>query len=232
MQEDINKVIYEVQSSISSVLEVSTVQTLDQYENHVSDVQAEFIPALDDFDQLQPGPCKDMAEYILNYTTLFTGFEASNCASNYDIRVGAEISIATAALAQVDDLYGQVQTVVVKSFIGQNAFLTPEDIKDTITEIYNLIQEKWTSSKPEMEQIKNNLAAVIAGHNEELGNCHDNILQNAITYYALFRSNVQTCRDFEQTSQKFGSPRNYRDEFDAAFAKAKPFVWKTNIVPK
>lgn len=221
---------------MSSVLDKSTAETLHQYEDHVEDVQAEYVPILEVFQTLRPGDCRDIAESILNQTTTLTGFAASNCANNYDNRVRTEINIANRAFVRFDDLYSQVLTIVAKSFIGQNVFLTAEKIEENLSEIYELVQGRWNGSKPELEAVRRNLAAAIAEQNAELGRCHNSNLQNAILFYGMFRSSVQTCLDFDNTQEPFGqvamagrSVAPYIEQlqqFEAALAKAETFEWK------
>lgn len=224
-----------MQTAVSSVLESSTDVTLKQFETHVDDIEAEYVPHLAAFEALKPGTCRDQAEMILNSTTTFTGFSAANCATTYDQRVSAEIEAANRAKTRFDDLFNQVQSVVVKSFSGLNNFLSPEAIEDRITEMYDFINKQWTESKPDLDAIRRNLEAAIKDRNTELGNCHNVILTQASTMFGMFRSNVQTCADFDNTAPAAMSfragatnePFRYiLEDFEAEMAKATPYEWK------
>lgn len=230
LQLEINNVINEMQTLVSDILKTSTAETLTQYQTHITAVQAEYVPMLGLFNSLTPGTCRSQAESILNTTTTFTGYDASNCANVYDQRVRNELATANRALVRFDDIYSQVQTIVVKAFIAQNAFLTPEDIRDEITNIYGVVQGRWSVSKPEMEAVKRALQTNIAQQNVVLGNCHNNVLSNAVTMFGMFRSMVQTCADFENTAPAaFSSKMSHSDiyeEFQAFIAQRVPFVWE------
>lgn len=235
LQEDINIAIQEVQTAVSTVLKSSTGVTLEQYEDHINAVQAEYEPYLERLQGLKAGDCKNDAEFVLNRTTTNTGYRASNCASEYDTRVKNQVDIATRALVRFDDIYSQVQSIVVKAFIGQNAFLTPEDIKLKIVEIYEIVSGRWEDSKPEVEAIKRNLASGIAAQNVELGNCHKVNLDYAKRYYEIFREDVNTCTIFDNTPNPFGlfaksSKAGYVSriaEIKAMFEKDVPYVWQS-----
>lgn len=236
LQDDINLAIHEVQVAVSTVLGSSTKQTLEQYESHFADIEREYVPMLAAFDDLKPTPCKTQAETILNSTTTLTGFDASNCASSYNGRVKEEIAAANRQMARFDELYNQVQSVVVQAFMGRNSFLTPEAIEDKITEIYELIDGRWTAAKPEMEAVRRNLAAAIKDQNIELDSCHTVILNRAILLFGIYESNILTCERFDNTPSSMAMSNRavadsepYRyilDEFEAEVAKMKPYVWK------
>lgn len=229
MQDEINALVNEMQTLVSNILESSTSETLTQYYTHITAIQAEYVPMLESFNALAPGDCKTNAETMLNSTTQFTGFDTSNCANVYNQRVKLEIDNANKALVRFDDLYSQVQTIVVKGFIAQNAFLTPEQIVEDITYIYNAVQARWAISKPELEGVKNNLQSVIADQNRILGNCHNTVLSSAQIMFGYFRSAVQTCRDFNNTPNPLNAKAtlaNALHEFEEFVANRPQFVWE------
>lgn len=220
---------------MSSVLKKSTSDTLKQYEDHIFEVQAEYVPHLEKFQALKPGECKDDAEYTLNRTASLSGYRIGNCATFYDNSVQPDIAIANRALARFDDLYGQVQSIVVKSFIGRNSFVDPESIQDRITEIYDIVKGRWDGSKPEIEAVRRNLASAIAAHNAQLDVCHENSLAFAQTYFGMFRELVDECAIFDNTPNPFGmSPKSKskksttfdRANFEAAIDSESEFEWK------
>jgi uncharacterized protein YfbU (UPF0304 family) len=236
LQDDINRVIYEVQTAVSTVLQNSTKETLKQYEDLVNEVQAAFLPTLEQFNVLKPSLCRNSAERILNDTTEFTGFDASNCANFYDIRVRSDIAAANDALQNFDNLYSQVQTIVVKAFIAQNHFVDPEAIEDTITAVFNVVDGRWIAAKPEIEEVRRNLGSAITKQNVELGSCHGKILEDVNWSYSRFSRMVQTCTDFDNTenplAQKSRMTRSVdsyitqMEEFEAELAKRKHYEWQ------
>lgn len=229
MQTEINGLVNEMQTLVSNILESSTSETLTQYYTHIVAIQAEYVPMLEAFNALAPGECRTNAETMLNSTTQFTGFETSNCASVYNQRVKLEIDNANKALVRFDDLYSQVQTIVVKGFIAQNAFLTPEQIVDDITYIYEAVQARWAISKPELEAVKNTLQTVIADQNRILGNCHNSVQNFAQVMFGMFRSSVQTCSDYNNTPSSLNAKAalvSALQEFKDYVASRPKFVWE------
>lgn len=232
LQGDINEAIRGVIAAVSEVLEKSTSVTLQQYEDHVNEIDELYAPSIEAFERLSPGSCRNSAETQLNATTEFTGFKASNCANQYNNRVKTEVSNANNALIRFDDIYSQVQSIVIKAFVGQNVFLTPEAIEDKIKEIFEIVQKKWEESSPEVESIKKNLADRIGNQNAELGKCHGEILTEAIDEHARFKRMVGTCNDFELSENsvdRFDSTVALHEillqEFLAEHAKLKVYEW-------
>jgi hypothetical protein len=229
LQGEINEAILEVQTAVSSVLRVSSSETLDQYESHVNSVQAEYRPMVEALEGLPRSQCRDNAEFLLDFTVRMTGFEASNCAATYNTHVSNAIDIANKALVKIDDVYNQVQTIVVKSFVAQNAFVTPEDVNKTIIEMTELVEGRWESTRPEIQGVKLTLENSVADQNRQLGNCHAGALKFAIDAYALFSQNVQTCIDFNNIQNPMGrsarQTRDYRAELEALAANFKPYEW-------
>lgn len=232
-QEEINFAIGEGISAVSHVLSDSTDKTLNQYEGHVDRVEAMYFPSLEKFQQLELGSCRTSAERILNTTTEFTGFSASNCANQYNNRVKVEIDKANKALSAFDDIYSQVQSIVVKSFVGRNVLLNPEDIEDRIKDMFELISGKWEASKPEIASLRRNLEEAISNQNEELGKCHNAVEEDANAEFQRFARMVQTCDDFEnsRSSDRLGrasaSFEQQLEDFFAEHAKLKLYEWTT-----
>lgn len=233
-QNEIDSAIYEAITAVSIVLEHSTTETLGQYESHVDRVEELFSPALEVFQELSPGTCRNTAERILNETTFFTGFSASNCANQYNKRVTEEINRANIALNGFDDIYSQVQSIAVKAFVKQNLFLTPEDILERLEHVYDHLRSQWEASRPEISTLRHNLKAAINTQNVELGNCHNLIEEDASGEYQRFSRMVQTCYDFEnsRTADSFAASSAFiasytqqLEEFLAEHSKLKLYEW-------
>lgn len=231
LQTEINEAIQGVQTAVSSVLKVSTARTLKQYQEHVSAVEAEYLPHLEAFEQLRPGECKESAENILNSVIRFTGFDASNCAEDYDRNVRVKLANASDCLIDFDEAVSQVQLIVVKAFVGRNTFVSPEDIQDRFSEVYKIARRIFADTKIDSDGLVRNLASSIAVQNNELENCHDSILQTASGQFSWFRSMVTTCARFE-SSQPRMMGRSVQphvqllEEFREQFAKLKYYEWK------
>jgi hypothetical protein len=238
LQTDIDKTIEEVQTAVSSVLKESADNTLRLYETHVSDVEEIYVPMLDGFKVLKPGDCRNDAEDVLNRTTTNTGYRASNCASTYDNRIQSAINLARNSLTDFGGLYSQVQSIVMKSFIGRNSFIEPETIKDKIVEIYELVKDKWEISRPEVEMVKSSLSSAIAVQFDELTKCHAANLNYAKTFFGMFAETVQICIDFDNTPNPFAASKSRASrsvvapssrkhaEFLQALEKQKLFEWQ------
>lgn len=235
LQNDINQSMQEASTLVTSVLAKSTSETLQQHEDHVNAVEGLYVPVLDAFHSLSDSDCKNMAESILNSTTTFTGFDGSICASAYNTQIGARIDAANSELAEVDGMYGPVQSIVVKSFSGKNAFSTPEIIQETIQEMYDLVKFKWSSSSSGLDAIRASLSSNIADINKALANCHSQIILDVSPQFAYFRRMVQTCTEFDNTRDPFDlsgrfarSIKTYEQlfaEYSADFEKLKPVEW-------
>lgn len=233
LQEEINEAIHQAQTAVSTVLRTSTSETLRQYEDHIKSIENEYEPHLETFNRLSPGSCKDTAETILNSVITLTGFEASNCAKIYDTNVAEKVANANSALVGFDAAYSELQSIVIKAFIGKNMFVNPEEIEQRFSVIFNLIQEVWSDSKPEFDDLRRNLAVGVAEQNMILGLCHDSILQVAIGQFGWFRSIASTCNDFnlpQSASDRIGKSaepwEQLSKDFFEQFAKLESFEWK------
>lgn len=232
-QDEIDLAVGEAISAVSQVLEKSTGETLGQYESHVDRIELLYTPTLAVFEGLTPGLCKSGAERILNDTTSFTGFSASNCANQYNRRVVVEVDNANNALTGFDDIFSQVQSIVVKAFVGQNVYLTPENIRDRFENVYGLVRAKWEASSPGIAALRASLQAAIGNQNAELGNCHKSIETNAAVEFGRFADMVKTCKDFEDSrtsdgvfkSKSLKSFEEQLDEFLVEHAKLKLYEW-------
>lgn len=224
--------IQEVHTAVSVVLKESTSVTLHQFEDHVEIIVTEYNPYLVDFNELAPGACRDRAETMLTDTVSFSGFDGAVCASKYNEKVQTKIDIASKSLVRFDDVYSQVQSIVVKSFIGQNVYTNPDDIQKKFKDIFDLAEGKWNASRPEIESVVNDLASSIDKQNIELGRCHDKIMDDAVAQFGRFGRMVQTCNDFNNSQDSLGRTgrtsavfEQLFEEFKAESAKLKLYEW-------
>lgn len=201
LQSKINEAIQEVQVVVSRVLKVSTAETLNQYQHHLIDIEFEYAPHIEALEQLDSGDCKNTAETIINSVRNFTGFNAGNCAYEYDQSVQNKIADASNSLVRYDNIFSQIQLIVVKGFVGANPFVTPEAIDNKIAEIIEIGKRITSDATFDSENFTNNLASEIAEENSELGNCHNAILEVAKSQDAWFRQIIQTCSSYDDASQ-------------------------------
>jgi len=236
LQGTVIEAVEEVQSAVSRVLKVSSVVTLKQYQLHMGAVESEYAPHLETFNKLDVGSCKDNAKTILNGIMTFTGFDASNCANVYDFRVSALVANASNSLVQFDDAFSQIQLIVVKAFMGENTFVTPETIKAKITDIYGKVLRFINNAKFDSDQFVNSLSLAIEKQNSELGSCHDSILEVASNQFAWFRAMAQTCKGFNESQGGNGRSKRSADnaeeheklleDFKKQFEQLKYYEWK------
>ncbi|CRL03707.1 CLUMA_CG016950, isoform A [Clunio marinus] len=235
LQKEINDFMVEVQTMISGVLEKSASKTLNQYENVTRTIESNFEPVMEAFQTLKHGPCKTIAETSLNSTTQLAGFQISNCASNYDSLVRCELDNASDALNEFNNSFNEVSLIVIRSFIGKNIFLSSEWIEETFTKTYNLVKEKWIKSKIDLDLVRKGLEGKIAEQNVCLEECHDTTVNSVIVLYTLFKQQVNTCMEFENTPDPFAKSmkissfvetiRKQKEDFEVEFAKAKAKVY-------
>lgn len=236
LQGSVDEAVEEVQSAVSRVLKVSSAETLRQYQLHMGAVESEYAPHLETFNQLAPGSCRSAAETILNSIMTFTGFDASNCADVYDLSVSALTANASNSMVQFDDAFSQIPMIVVKAFVGENTFVTPEAIKDKITDIYGKVLRFVNNARFDSDQFVNSLSSAISQQNVELGNCHVSILEVASNQFAWFRTMAQTCKGFNESQGKNGRSKRSADtaeeheqlleDFKKQFSQLKYYEWK------
>ena len=199
LQDDINEAIWEVQTAVSSVLKASTIETLQQYQAIFEAIVNRFEPTMAVFDELEVSACRKNAENILTFATDHSGFAISNCANDYNTSVSGPIEEARNSAYSFNSLYNQVQTIVVKSFVGQNKFTDAEDINDLIKSMFALVDGKWKAEKPNLKSITENLASSIKIENVKLGVCHEETMASLTSFYDMFVRSVTTCRDFNNS---------------------------------
>ncbi|CAO1351050.1 unnamed protein product [Diamesa serratosioi] len=198
LQEEINQRIIDIQTAVSTVLKKSTNETLTQYEQHVYAILALDQPIRDALEELEANTsCRTLLEQNLIYTTNMTGFESSNCAASYDSAIADELSQTNAAIKNDNDFNGDVQQFVVKSFVGINAFMTPEAITAKYENFYNTAKANWDMAKPDVDTLVSEMETLIAAMNINLGRCHKELIDLVTQSYETLNRNVGYCEDFE-----------------------------------
>lgn len=227
LQEDINQSVQEVITSVSSVLKRTNRETLTSIQEHYDAVDSIYSPALNDFNKIKDESCRKTSQNILDMIVELSGFQASSCVNKYDQLVKVAVNAANSAITALDDSYGQVQLIVTRSFIRQNAFLAPEDIKALITKVFEDVEAKWLAAKPQLEGIKNKLSTEIAASNLQLDSCHDDTQDTTSSMKPMFERSVNICLEYEQTESPFKSKsagEPWANEMNQLYKEVKTYV--------
>lgn len=203
LQENINLQLTAIRLSVSSVLKSSSSKTLEQIENNTIAIIEQDQPIRDVVFNLEPTACTNNLRTVLNGVTEFSGFPSSTCVSRYDNGVKVVLNDSYIMLDQYNGLFSEVQQVVVKSFIRQNAFLTPETIIETSKIQYERLNENWTKVIPNIEEFVKSLESKIAEINVNLGSCFNQTQANLIPSYVRIIDEVDICKEFDNTKSPF-----------------------------
>lgn len=220
------------QNAVSDVLKTYTNEVLRQYQTNIQEIEAEYAPHYETFNRLAPGNCRDNAYTILNSVITFTGFEGSNCAKYYDNEVRAILAGTQGALDGFDEVFSQLQSIAVKAFVGQNAFLNPGEIEYKIVEIFNLVRARWEESKPQFQGVRISLLQSIGMELSQLRDCHKWIVEVAHGQFEFFNSIAKTCTEYGLESLMGRSVNaeepwvKLTEEFYEQFSKLKSYEWK------
>lgn len=203
LQTDKNVKLGEVRTAVSTVLKDSSAETLKQIEKN-----ADTILALDDVVRQvifnEPlGVCNINLRNQINSITEFSGFESSNCVARYDNSVQAELKIAYEFLRKYEGTNGDVQQIVVRSFIRGNAFTKPEEIEDRFKEQYAARSEEWEKIRPEIEKFVKDLSETIADFNKSLNGCFKVVHTKLEPQYVRLNEDIAICREYESTPAPF-----------------------------
>jgi len=232
LQDEIDRSIEASQNAVSDVLKTYTNEALRQYQTNIQEIEVEYAPHYETFNQLDSGSCKDNAYAILNSIITFTGFEGSNCAKYYDNAVRTILAGQQNALDGFDEVFSQLQSIAVKAFVGKNAFVSPGEIEDSIAEIFNLVKARWEAAKPQFEGVRISLLQSIGMQLSQLRDCHNSIVQEAQEQFAFFNRMAEICMEFVPQSFKGRSLNEEEpwvkltEEFFEQFSKLKSYEWK------
>lgn len=223
LQEEINLQLSAVRLSLSDVLKSSSKQTLSQIENNTfailnqDDVVREVVFNLD------PTACTNNLRTVLDGVTEFSGFPSSICVNRYDSAVQSVLNDTYGMLEQNNGLFIEVQQIVVRSFIRQNAFLTPKAIIETFKTQYESLTENWAKNYPNIEEFVKTLSSKFAAINVVLGSCFNETQSSLTPSYTRIIAEVEICKEFDNTKSPF-----------AKFSKSlqKNFLKLEDILPK
>lgn len=203
LQQDINEQLTAIRTAVSTVLKSSSSETLAQIESNANKILEQDAPARFAIFELKPSACVSNLRILLNGATEFTGFGSSNCVTTYDINLQGALNTAYALLQKYEGSFGDVQQIVVRSFIGLNIFTQPEEVEARFSEQYNRRLRDWNLARPEVEQFVNTLSANIAVFNSVLGGCFTTLQNSVAPVYDILQGEIETCRDFDSTPDPF-----------------------------
>lgn len=207
LQQDIDETLTEIRTAVSLVLKSSSRETLGQIENNAHALMDQDAPARGAIFAEGSSPCINNLKVLINAITEFTGFGSSNCVTTYDKSVQGTLSTAKAFLQKYEESFSNVQQIVVRSFIGKNAFVQYDEIEARFGEQYNLRKSQWDAFRPDVEEFVRTLDANIAVFNTALGECFVTIQQNVAPAYDELQGEIQTCLDFNSTPDPFAMYR-------------------------
>ena len=204
LQTEINVVLTEIRTSVSSALKISSRLTLQQIESNTNTILAIDKPARDEiFGLRSSSACVINLKTLINGVTEFSGFGSSNCVTDYDKSVQGVLNNAYAFLQKFEGTYGDIQQYVVRAFIGKNAYTQPEEIEALFATQFNNAVTKWDAAKPEAETFLSTLNTNIAVFNGVLGECFTGIQTRITPYYSTLQTEIATCAAFDSTPDPF-----------------------------
>ncbi|CAO1350975.1 unnamed protein product [Diamesa serratosioi] len=223
LQQDINLQLTAIRTSVSNVLRSSSSQTLAQIENNSIAILEQDAPVREIVFALESTSCTNNLRSLLNGFTEFSGFPSSTCVARYDDSVQSALKAAYALLEKYEGIFSEVQQIVVKSFIRQNAFLTPDAIIETIQNQYEIRAQEWEKIRPDIESFVKSLAGNVAVFNAVLESCFANVQTSLTPSYNLLLSEVAVCKEFDNTRTPFAK---------LATPVATNFLMLEDILPK
>lgn len=203
LQQDIDLQLTAIRLSVSTVLRKSSNETLSQIENNTVAILEKEAPIRDVVFGLDPTACTNNLRTVLNGVTEFSGFPSSTCVGRYDNAVQVVLEDAYVMLDQYEGLYRDVQQIVVRSFIRQNAFLTHEVIIQTFKTQYESLSENWAKLNPNIEEFVKTVNSRIAANNVILDLCFSEAQANLTPSYTRIIAEVDICHEFDNTQSPF-----------------------------
>lgn len=203
LQQDINDKLTAIRTSVSTVLRSSSNTTLTQVESNANQLLAQEEPARKAIFDLASSVCVNNLKVLINGITEFTGFGSSNCVATYDKNLNGVLNTAYALLQKYEGTYGDVQQIVVRSFIGKNAFLQADEIEARFGENYNLRYDEWQLARPDVEEFVDTLSGNVAVLNSALETCFEAVQENVVPAYVFLQDEISTCNNFDNTADPF-----------------------------
>lgn len=204
LQKDIDLQLTAIRTSVSTVLKSSSNATLSQIESNAGVILAQDEPARNAIFAIRPSTvCVNNLKTLINGITEFTGFGSSNCVAVYDKSVQGALNTAYALLQKYEGSFGDVQQVVVRSFIGKNALTSGDDIIERFEQQFAKRSADWAAIRPDVENFVLTLDSNIAVFNTVLGSCFKKIQDDVAPAYGLLQAEISTCAAFDSTPDPF-----------------------------
>ena len=224
LQQDIDLQLTAIRLTVSTVLKSSSSETLSQIENNTLAILEKEAPIRDVVFNLDPTACTNNLRTVLNGVTEFSGFPSSTCVARYDTAVQTVLKDAYAMLEQYNGLFKEVQQIVVRSFIRQNAFLTPEVIAQTFKTQYETLSANWDKVNPDIESFVKTVTRRVSANNVILNTCFNTTQANLTPSYSRIIDEVDICNEFDNTKSPFS-------KFSKSL-KTKKFLKLEDVLPK
>ena len=199
-QEEINSDVFEFRLSVSKAIKNTSKDSLLEVEENAKKILEMEKPVMEAVDTLKLGDCASNLKTLLTGITDFTGFQSSNCIKQYDAELNKEIQWAQQLIADYDGVFTNFQQLVVQAFIGRNEFIEQEQIIEKIGKEYEKSLDAWQSIRLETENFVKTLNDNIEIVTFELKLCMLEIQDATSAAYEFVTSGVQTCVDFENSS--------------------------------
>lgn len=205
LQQDINDQLTALRTTVSGVLKSSSNLTLAQIQSNTVKLMAQDKPARDAIfsPEFPASPCLNSLKYLINAVTEFTGFESSNCVTSYDNSVKGVLVIAYSKVQEYEKSFNDVQQVVVRAFIGKNAYTQSADIEASFSNDLSVKESEWAEIRPEVEAFKTSLRNDISAFNAALVTCHKTLQDNVQPAYGILAGEIETCTIFNSTPDPF-----------------------------
>lgn len=203
LQDDVNNHLFGIRTSVSKVIKEVTNASLYATEDHAVKVLDLDDVVREKLWNATQNSCTDDLKTALNSATHMTGFATSNCLKAYDTNVNAALQRANSLISEYDGLSSEVLQIVVKSFIGQNLFKTPEAISDKFIAIIKERTEEWEKLRPDISSVITAFETSVAGHTRVFSSCYTNIRTEVAISYNRINEHASVCADFAATSQRF-----------------------------
>jgi len=200
LQSDINNQLTGVRTSVSTVLKAASSKALERTEtnaNNILDLDRPVRHIL--FKELNTSQCVNTLRELINRITEFTGFSTSNCIATYENSVQEVVSAAYEILQQYEGPSVDTQLIVIRSFVGYNAFRNAAEIEALFSSRYHQRLNEWNEMKPHIEVYISELSDAIDGFGRGLLKCFENIQAGVAPEYVELENDVQVCKDFDNT---------------------------------
>lgn len=200
LQNQINLRLTQLRTNVSDVLRSSSNKALDEIEANAKTILELDRPTRSQLAELELTLCVNNLQILLNGITEFSGFGSSNCVTSYDNSVQEALKAAFELLQQYEGNNADVQQIVVRSFIGKNAFLQPDEIEARFRELYDERSREWNAVAIDVAE---NLEESIENFNNALRRCFEDIQENLAPAYVSLISEIEVCEKFDNAADPF-----------------------------